>query len=232
MNYKLSQVSFFCPAYFEEKNLPILIPKVISLLSKITDQFEIIIIEDGSPDKTGEVADNLSNQYPCIKVIHHHTNLGYGASLRDGFYNAKYEYIMYTDGDIQYDVNEFIPYIHLLSNADIISGYVTKKALTPLRKIQSVVFNLLVKILFFVNIKDINCSMKIYKRKVLDSISIKSTSAFIDAEMLIKAKRLGFSIAQFPVTHYPRNSGEASGAKFSVIISTIKDMIKFRLGLL
>ena len=232
MNFPLSSVSFFCPAYFEEKNLPILIPKVVSLLLKITNKFEIIIIEDGSPDKTGKVADELSNQYPCVKVIHHHRNLGYGASLRDGFCNSKYEYIMYTDGDNQYDINEFIPYIHLLSNADILSGYVTKKALTPLRKIQSVVFNLLVKILFLVNIKDINCSMKIYKRKVLDSISIKSTSAFIDAEMLIKAKRLGFSIAQFPVTHYPRINGVASGSNPSVIISTIKDLIKFRLGLL
>ncbi len=232
MNNKLSRVSFFCPAYFEEKNLPILIPKAISLLSKIADQFEIIIVEDGSPDKTGEVADNLSSKYPCVRVIHHHHNLGYGASLRDGFCNAKYEYIMYTDGDNQYDIDEFIPYMHLLSDADIISGYATKKALTPLRKTQSAIFNLLVKILFFVNIKDINCSMKIYKRKVLDLVSIKSTSAFIDAEMLIKASRLGFTIAQFPVTHYPRNSGVASGSNPGVIVSTIKDMFKFRFGLL
>jgi len=232
-NYKISdEISFFCPAYFDENNLPELISVVFDFLSKISQKFEIIIIEDGSPDKTGEIAESLAKQYPHIRVIHHSKNLGYGATLKDGFSSARYEYVMYTDGDNQYDVREFEPYLRLLKEADILSGYARKKSVTTRRKIQSVVYNWLILILFSFRIKDINCSMKIFKKKVLDSIQIKSTGAFIDAEMLIKAKQKGFKIAQFPVTHYFRKNGPASGSKFSVIVQTLKEMLMFRLNLL
>src|SRR3989344_780338 len=122
MNKLLSEVSFFCPAYHDEDNLPRLIPHVHKFLSEISDKFEIIIVEDGSPDRTGEVADSLSSQYPEVRVIHHPKNMGYGAALRDGFLNAKYQYVMYTDGDFQYDVTEFTPHLDLLKSHDVLSG--------------------------------------------------------------------------------------------------------------
>lgn len=231
-NFILPEISFFCPAYHDEENLPKLIPVAFDFLKRISDKFEIIIIEDGSPDRTGEVAEELAKQFPYIRVIHHHQNMGYGATLRDGFLNARYEYVMYTDGDNQYDVREFEPFLHLLKSCDVLSGYAVKKAVTLRRKLQSVFYNWLNQLFFWTNLKDINCSMKIYKRKVLDPTSIKSTSAFIDAEMLIKAKRAGFKVAQFPITHYKRDKGLASGSKPSVVGGTIKDMIRFRLGLL
>ncbi len=231
-NKFFSDISFFCPAYNDEKNLPDLIPAVHGFLSRVAEKFEIIIIEDGSPDKTGKVADELALQFSNVRVIHHLGNLGYGAALKDGFANAQYEYVMYTDGDYQYDVNDFEPYLHLLPEADVLSGYAVKKAVNFQRKIQSAVFNFLVNVLFLVNFKDVNCSMKIYKRKVLKAISIKSNSAFIDAEMLIRARKKGFKIAQFPVIHYERKTGIASGSKFNVIADTVRDMIRFRLGLM
>ena len=229
---KLSSVSFFCPAYHDEKNLPKLIPKVAKFLQEITNKYEIIIVEDGSPDKTGEVADFLAKKFKNVRVIHHEKNMGYGGALKDGFENAKYDYVMYTDGDNQYDVNEFKRAISLLKDADVVSGYAKKKAVNFRRKLQSIVFNTAVMALFSIYIKDINCSMKIYKMRVLKNINIKSFSAFIDAEMIIKAKRNGFKIAQFPVTHYPRSNGIEGGSKISVIMPTVKDMIKFGLGLL
>lgn len=230
--FQLAEVSFFCPAYYDQNNLPKLIPIVFGFLKKISKKFEIIIIEDGSPDRTGEIAEELASRYPNIRVIHHPKNMGYGATLKDGFLNARYEYVMYTDGDNQYDVREFEPYLYLLQDVDILSGYAVKKAVTLRRKLQSVVYNFLIRLLFGVNLKDINCSMKIYKKNVFDSMKIESTSAFIDTEMLIKAKRSNFKIVQFPVTHYRREKGLASGSKPNVIGGTIKDMIKFRLGLL
>lgn len=228
----IPEISFFCPAYNDEKNLPKLIPTVHEFLSRISKKFEILIIEDGSPDKTGEVAEQLAKKFSNIKVINHPYNMGYGATLRDGFRQTRYSYVMYTDGDSQYDIQEFEPYLNLLDKADVLAGYVRKKAVTPRRKFQSWVYNALIKILFFVNFHDVNCAMKIYSRKVLDIIDIKSASAFIDAEMMIGAKRNGFKIAQFPVTHFERLSGLASGSRFSVIAETFKDMIKFRFGLL
>ena len=229
---KLSSVSFFCPAYNDEKNLPRLIPGVVDFLQKITDKFEIIIIEDGSPDGTGRVADELAQQLPNIRVIHHSTNLGYGATIRDGFRYAKYDFVMYTEGDVQYDITEFEPYLILLQANDILSGYAITKAVSFMRMVQSLAYNTLIFILFDVWYKDANCSMKIYSRKVLENIEIKSTSAFIDAEMLIRARRAGFKIAQFPVHHLPRMAGIASGSNFGVVAGTIRDMILFRLGFL
>ncbi|MEK7614412.1 MAG: glycosyltransferase family 2 protein [Patescibacteria group bacterium] len=229
---KLSSISFFCPAYNDEKNLPVLIHYVSQFLKEITDIYEIIIVHDGSPDKTGEVADKLASEFPNVRVIHHPKNMGYGATLRDGFLAAEYDYVMYTDGDNQYDVREFLPYLNLLDTADVLSGYVTEKAVSFRRKVQSEVYNWLIRILFFVWCRDIDCAMKIYKRKVLNSISIKSPSCFIDAEMIIKAKKAGFRVAQFPVTHFPRTEGLASGSKLSVITATVRDMLKYRFGIL
>lgn len=230
--FRLEEASFFCPAYFDEENLPKLVPVVFDFLRRISEKFEIIIVEDGSPDRTGEIAENLSQQFPCIRVIHHQRNMGYGATLRDGFLNARYEYVMYTDGDNQYDIREFEPYLPLLKTHDILSGYAKSKVITTRRKIQSFVYNLIIKLLFFVNIRDINCAMKIYNHKVLDAIKIKSSSAFIDAEMLVKASKKGFKIAQFPVTQYPRTSGPEGGSKFGIVWATTKEMILFKLGLL
>ncbi len=229
---KISSISFFCPAYNDQDNLPKLIPKVHSFLSKISHVFEIIIVHDGSPDRTGQVADKLADEFSQVRVIHHEKNMGYGATLRDGFLAGKYDYVMYTDGDNQYDVNEFEPYVHLLKTHDILSGYAPIKVVTFRRKFQSWAYNTIIKLLFFVNIKDIDCAMKVYSRRFLDEITIQSTSAFIDAEMLIKAKRGKFKIAQFPVTQYPRLSGPEGGVRRDVILDTIKEKIKFRLGLL
>lgn len=232
MDFSLSSVSFFCPAYFDEKNLPVLIPRVVAFLSSVAARFEIIIVDDGSPDGTGAVADALARRYPPVRVIHHPRNLGYGAALMTGFAAARNEYVMYTDGDGQYDVAEFGPYLPLLADHDVLSGYATRKAVTGGRIVQSAVFNWLVRLLFGVFLKDINCSMKIYKKTVIDAIPMRSRSAFIDAEMLIRAHRAGFRIAQFPVTHHPRLTGIASGSRPSVIFGTIADMLKYRFGIL
>jgi glycosyltransferase involved in cell wall biosynthesis len=230
----LTSVSFFCPAYNDEKNLPDLIPTVVDFLTKHSEKFEIVIIEDGSPDKTGEVADVLAKKFSNIRVVHHVKNMGYTATLKEGFETAKYDYVMYTDGDNQYDVFDAAPYLSLLDSADVIAGYAIKKAVSPYRKFQSGIYNFLIMILFFVRYKDVNCSLKIFKKHVLQNITMKSSpyGAFIDGELVLKAKKQGYKIAQFPVTHYERKSGIASGTKPPLIWSTFKDMLKLRLNIL
>ncbi len=230
----LSSVSFFCPAYNDEKNLPDLIPVVVNFLTKYSKKFEIIIIEDGSPDKTDIVADELAKKFPNIRVVHHVKNMGYTATLKEGFETAKYDYVMYTDGDNQYDVFDAAPYLSLLDHADVIAGYAIKKAVSPYRKFQSGIYNFLITVLFFVRYKDVNCSLKIFKKHVLQHITIKSSpyGAFIDGELVLKAKKQGYTIAQFPVTHYERKRGIASRAKPLLISSAFTDMLKLRLNLL
>lgn len=233
-NKKLSSVSFFCPAYNDEGNLPDLIPVVHDFLSRNSLKFEIIIIHDGGKDRTGEVADDMALKFPNTRVIHHEKNKGYNATLKEGFETGKYDYIMYTDGDNQYDVKEFEPYLSLLEDNDVLAGFATIKAVSPFRKFQSFVHNTLINILFLTYFKDINCAMKIFKKPVIDKIKINCNpyGAFIDAELILKAKKLGYKIAQFPVTHYERKTGIASGSKPIVVWNTFVDMIKLRLGML
>lgn len=233
-NIKLSSVSFFCPAYNDADNLPDLIPVVFDFLDKHSEKFEITIIDDGAKDGTGRVADEIAKKYPKVSVIHHEKNKGYSATLKEGFENGKYDYVIYTDGDNQYDVREFEPYLHLLKSNDVLAGYATKKAVSGFRKFQSWMHNTLINILFLVHFRDINCAMKIFKKPVLDKISINCNpyGAFIDAELILKSKKLGFRIAQFPVTHYERKSGIAGGSTPRLVLNTIKDMIKLKLNLL
>ncbi len=233
-SFVLSSVSFFCPAYNDEGNLPELIPTVVSFLQKHSIKFEITIYDDGARDRTGEVADELARKFSHITVVHHEKNKGYSATLKEGFENAKYDYVMYTDGDNQYDVQEFGPYLNLLKDNDVIAGYATKKAVSAFRKFQSWIHNTIINILFFNHLKDINCSMKIFKKEVLKNMEIKSNSvgAFIDAEIMLKANRLGYKISQFPVTQYERKSGLASGSKPKLVLNTIKDMVRLRLNIL
>lgn len=232
--FVLSSVSFFCPAYNDAGNLPDLISVVHDFLQKHANVFEITIIDDGAKDGTGKVAEELAQKFSHIRVVHHEKNKGYSATMKEGFEMGTYEYIMYTDGDNQYDVREFEPYLHLLKTNDVLAGYATVKAVSLFRKFQSIVHNTLINIFFFSHFKDINCSMKIFKKPVLDSIQINCNpfGAFIDAELMLKAKKLGYAIAQFPVTHYERKSGLASGSTPKVVLNTILDMLKLRLGLL
>lgn len=233
---KKPSISFFCPAYYDEKNLPVLIPKVVKVLKRLSSKFEIYIIEDGSPDKTAEVADALAKKYnqrfssnkPYIIVVHHPKNLGYGAALRDGYNHAKkYEYTLYTDGDNQFDVEETAKMIPYLSTNDAVIGYRSQRSLTLARQIQTTVYNWLIRLLFGLKVKDINCALKIISKKALNKISLESNSGFIDAELLIKLKNSGARIYEVEVLHYPRKFGKASGGKPHVVIGTFIDMIKF-----
>jgi glycosyltransferase involved in cell wall biosynthesis len=226
---KLSSISFFCPAYYDAENLPVLIERAVSLFERIADKYAITIVEDGSPDDTGKIADELAAKNPNIKVVHHPENRGYGGAMKTGFETAVsfgYDYICYTDGDNQYDVREYENFVSALEKSDVVIGYKTNRADKATRKIQSKVFLNLVRTLYGIKVPDINCSMKIFHKSVLESINVESDSAFIDAELIIKAHQLGQNIEKIPVKHYPRIHGKASGHKPKVIWDTFKDCFK------
>lgn len=228
MNKKPS-ISFFCPAYNDEGNLPILIPKTFKLLKEVCSSFEIVIIDDASPDKTSKVADKLAKQYaPNVKVIHHSTNKGYGGALLSGFENAiKYPYIFYTDGDNQYNVTVLKDMLKFINKYDAVVGYRTLRELTWQRKMQSSIYNGFIRFLFHIKARDVNCAIRLFKKDALKKIKFSSTSAFLPAEMLIGLYHERGSIKEIPVKHYPRSFGKASGGKLNVILPTFFDMIKY-----
>jgi glycosyltransferase involved in cell wall biosynthesis len=227
MKQKFESISFFCPAYNDEKNIEKVVSRADQMLKDSAKKYEIIVVEDGSLDKTLNVLYELKKNYPYLRIIHHEHNQGYGLTLRDGFVNAKYSLILYTDGDFQYDPLEFIDLLNKLGKYDAVIGYRINRKDSAYRYFQSKIFNFLINALFGLNYRDANCSMKVIKRDVMKKISIESTTAFIDVEIIIKLLRLKANILEVPVNHYPRLHGQAGGAKLSVILPAIKDIFRF-----
>lgn len=222
-------LSVFFPAYYDEKNISKVVEAAINVLDELKlKDYEITIIEDGSPDKTGEVADALAAKYEKVNVIHHKKNMGYGATLKDGFTNAKMDYVFYTDGDNQFDLRELKKFIALLPYSDIIVGYRKHKQYSLYRKFTSLCYNYLLRLLFDIHYWDIDCAFKLFPVKLFKEIEIESVDAFIDAEIMLKAKLKGYKTTEMGVEHLPRLDGISTGAKPSVILRTMKEIYEFK----
>ncbi|MFI5145086.1 MAG: glycosyltransferase family 2 protein [Ignavibacteria bacterium] len=222
-------LSVFFPAYYDEKNIAKVVDKAVEVCESLyLKDYEIIIIEDGSPDKTGEEADELAKKYPKVKVVHHEKNMGYGSTLKDGFYTAKLDYVFYTDGDNQFDLEELKKFVALVPFSDIILGYRKKKQYSTYRKLTSFVYNVILRFSFGIDYIDIDCAFKLFKRDLFDKIQITTKDAFIDAEIMIQAKALGYTTTELGVKHLPRVDGISTAARPSIILRTIKEIYHYR----
>lgn len=221
---KVKELSYFCPAYNEEENLEIHVERVLKVLKDIAEKYELLIVNNGSTDKTPEIADRLSRKHPHIRVIHHESNRDYGGALKTGYENCRFELIAYTDSDLQFDFADVKPMLPFFQTYDAVIGFKKNRQDSLYRKFQSKVFNFLTKTMFRLKVKDINCSLKVIKKEFIDQIKITSRSSFIDAEVLIKILKKGAKIKEIGVTHYPRIAGAATGHRPIVILMTFKEM--------
>ncbi len=222
-------LSVFFPAYYDELNIDKVTRSAVRILEELKlKDYEIIIIEDGSPDRTGEVADELAGEFPKVRVIHHAKNMGYGATLKDGFVNAKMDYVFYTDGDNQFDLEEMKKFVALIPFSDIVVGYRKHKQYSLYRKFTSLCYNYLLKIIFDIHYWDIDCAFKLFKTDLFRKIEIKSIDAFIDAEIMLKANLLDYTVTELGVQHLPRLDGVSTGARPSVILRTIREIFDYR----
>ncbi|HUV71539.1 MAG TPA: glycosyltransferase family 2 protein [Clostridia bacterium] len=230
---KLRELSLFFPAYNEEENLERTVKKAIPVLKKVSQKYEILIVDDGSKDDTGKIADRLVKEYSFVRVIHHQPNRGYGGAIQSGWYGAKYEWIAFTDADGQFDFAEITKFIEKQeqTGADLVIGYYLKRAVSRMTILTSKLWELLVLLFFGLKVTDIDCGFKLVRRKVIKTIPRLESERgpFITSELLIKAKNKGFKIAEVGVYHYPRQGGAATGRNFEVIVSGFKDLIKLRL---
>lgn len=219
-------ISVFFPCFNEQENVERMASQCLKVLREISEDFEVIIVNDGSSDKTAEVGERLCREHPEIKLINHETNKGYGAALQSGFRACSKELIFYTDGDGQFDVNELPGLLEYIPEYDIVSCYRIKRQDSFVRKFNAFCWTTLVGILFKLKIRDIDCAFKIYKREVIDNIEMHSTGALIDTEMLARARQKGYRIKQVGVNHYPRTAGKQTGAKISVIFKAFKELFR------
>ena len=201
---KLSSLSIFFPAYRDENTVAPLTQACAEVAAELTDDYEIIIVDDRSPDRTGEIADRMARENPRVRVIHHPVNMGVGKAMIDGFTSARKDYVFYTDGDMQYDVRELHRFAECVPEYDVVVGYRLKRAEGFKRVFTSRCFHLLNFILFGLRFKDIDCSFKLVHRRFLDKVRFHTHSALVDQELLIQARRMKFRIKELGVHHYPR----------------------------
>ena len=229
MTNKDITLSIFFPAYYDEKNIDKVVHKAVKVAEELElKDYEITIIEDGSPDKTAKVADELSGLYEKVKVIHHKKNMGYGATLYEGFTSARLDYVFYTDGDNQFDLEDLKKFVALIPFSDIVVGYRKKKQYSTYRKLTSFIYNLILRFTFDIDFVDIDCAFKLFKRELFDRIKIQTKDAFIDAEIMIQAKILGYTSTEVGVKHLPRIDGISTAARPSIILRTMKEIINYR----
>jgi len=221
-------ISVFFPCYNEQENVGRTVEKALVVMEKLNADFEVIIVDDGSTDGTGQIADEIAAGNSRVKVVHHKSNLGYGAALQSGFKAATKELVFYTDGDGQFDINEMPALLPLMEQYDIASCYRLNRRDSAIRKINGWCWTKLVCLLFGLKIHDIDCAFKLYKREIFDNIELSSTGALIDTEILARAAREGYSITQKGVHHYPRTAGLPSGANPRVILRAFKELFSLQ----
>jgi len=221
---RLKELSVFFPFYNEEANIEAQTKDALRIIPQFADKFEIILVDDGSDDKTEEIGQKLAQKYHSVKIIRHRVNKGYGGALKTGFKNSRYKWIFFTDGDRQFKLTDLNKLIKKSNEADLIIGYRQKRADSPIRLLNAKLFNLLIRILFGLKVCDVDCAFKLIKKEVLDNIKLKSNGALLSSELLIKAKKKGYKIVEVPVGHYPRQVGSQTGANFKVIFKAFYDI--------
>lgn len=220
-------ISAVLPAFNEEENIETATKRTVEVLREIgLRDWEVIIVDDGSVDRTAEIADRLAAEDPLhIRVFHHEPNRGYAEALKTGFNAARHQLLFFTDSDLQFDVREIKNLLPLIESADIVCGFRIYRFDHLTRLVLSWGFNLLVRIVFRINVRDIDCAFKLFRREVFDKVFIESKKFFVNAEVLAKAKYFGFSLAEIGVRHYPRVAGRST-VRPSHILSTLRELAR------
>ena len=217
-------LSLVFPAFNEAENLPSLLASATAIGVGLDLDFEIVIVDDGSQDESAQLLTAASQRDPRIRPVHHAANQGYGAALRSGLREASGELVFFSDADLQFDLAEIR---HLLDHAedfDIVAGYRAPRRDPWIRRAIAAFWGALVRVLFDLPVRDIDCAFKVFRREVLDAIPIESVGAFVNTEILARARAAGFAIKQVPVSHRRRRSGTQSGARPRVILRAIVEL--------
>ena len=219
-------LTVFFPAYNDAGTIASLVIRAIQVASRLTPDYEIVIVNDGSSDATAEIADELARSYPRVRVIHHAGNRGYGGALRSGFAAATTELIAYTDGDAQYDPAELeVLWKRLTPDADLVNGYKITRS-DPLHRIViGRIYHHTVKFLFRLRVRDVDCDFRLMRRQIFDRVQLERDTGVICLEMMRKIQDAGFHIVEVPVHHYHRTYGRSQFFNFRRIFWTGIDVM-------
>lgn len=225
-------ISVVMPAYNEEENIETAVRTARDVLTTYCNSLEIIVVNDGSADRTGEILNLLAGEVPELCVLHHERNRGYGGALRTGFYSASNELVLLCDSDLQFDFNDIDALLPWTDEFHIVAGYRAKRADPAYRRLNAWMWNMMVRIVLGVKVRDLDCAFKLFRREVFDAIQLEADGAMINTELFALARRNYFRVKEVPVRHYPRTAGAQTGAKLRVILNAFRELFRMyhRLG--
>jgi glycosyltransferase involved in cell wall biosynthesis len=218
-------ISLVFPMFDEERNIGPLLTSALALVPRLADDFEIIVVDDGSRDGSAAVVEALRKLEPRVRLLRHPTNIGYGAALRSGLRASRGDLVFFTDADLQFDLREIETLLAHMDDFDIVAGYRASRRDPLRRRVLALGWGVLVRALFGLRVRDIDCAFKVFRRPVLDALPIASIGAFVNTEVLLRARRAGFRIREVPVTHHPRIAGRAKGATPRVIGRALVELV-------
>lgn len=218
---RIPSLSAVFPAYNDAGTIPSMVLTAVMAMRQVTDDYEVIVTNDGSSDHTGLILAEMAKRYPELRVITHQQNRGYGATLRSGFSAATKEWVFYTDGDAQYNPLELVNLVNALApGVDIVNGYKISRNDPVSRKIIGRLYHHMVKLMFGFKLKDVDCDFRLIRRSIFDDVSLESVTGSICLEMVKKFQDAGYVFAEVPVSHFHRQYGKSQFFNFRRIWRT------------
>jgi glycosyltransferase involved in cell wall biosynthesis len=218
-------ISAFFPAYNDAGTIASMVISTLLVLEQLTDDYEIIVVNDGSADHTGQILDRLAADYERVRVIHHPANRGYGGALRTGFDHSTKDLVFYTDGDFQYDVRDLLQLYPLLTgDIDMVQGYKLNRNDSWLRLVVGRAYQHAVRLAFGLVVRDVDCDFRLIRRHVFDRVQLEHDSGVICVELVRKIQDNGYRIAETGVRHYPRVYGQSQFFRLRTIAQTLREL--------
>lgn len=225
---KTHAVSFVLPCYNEEANIERAIDEVTRVAERLCAEHEIIVVDDGSADRSAALVAQRTETDPRVRLVQHDGNQGYGEALRSGFTAARLDHVFFTDSDNQFVLDELERFLPWIEHVHVVAGYRANRQDPPARRLMARGWNYLVRVLFYVPVRDIDCAFKLFRRSVFDELDLEAVGAMVSTELMVKVGRAGFGVVEIPVTHLPRTAGEARGADPRVILRAFRELRQMR----
>jgi glycosyltransferase involved in cell wall biosynthesis len=226
-------ISLVLPAYNEADNIEPMVAEATPALEAVADDYEIIVVNDGSADDTSAVTRRVMETHPHVRLVEHPVNQGFGAAVFTGFTSAEKDWIFYTDADRQFVLSELERFVPHMEKADLIAGYRAPRRDPFMRVVYGKGWSTLCTLIFGYTVRDVDCGFKLFRRDIIEKLAptIQSRGATFSIEWLVRAKRAGYRLAELPVTHRPRVAGSQTGANMDVILRAFRELVRVRLQL-
>ncbi len=221
-------LTVFFPVFNDENTIRQVTYKAIDACASLVDDYEVIIVNDGSPDNSGQIADELAEENERVSVIHHETNQGYGAAIRSGLAASTKQWICFTDGDDEYDLHDLAKLWRLRVHYPLVITFRFVRRYSSSRIVISRIYNIVLRRLFRTSYRDISTGLRLVDRDVIRRLTLDSTSPFIGAEITIKTMLMGYPVGELGIQTFPREFGRGSATSLRNIALTISDMLRTR----